>query len=201
MAIKLEKSGDSHKIDLTKQSSSQPLTVHVNLDWEELASQGWGLFKKSNEKKNASDLDLGCMYEMVNGEKGVIQPVGGNFGSKTSSPYIFLDKDDRTGATEGENMYIFRPDLIKRVMFFAFIYEGVADFKTVRGRMFFKVSKGEEVYLELNNPDSNRKFCAAAMLSNIGSQVAIIKEEKYFTGHQDADQHYGFGFKWVAGSK
>ncbi len=53
MAIKLEKTGDSHKIDLTKSSSSQPLTVHVKLDWEELVSQPRGLFRKSSEKKNA----------------------------------------------------------------------------------------------------------------------------------------------------
>jgi tellurite resistance protein TerA len=201
MAIKLEKTGDSYKIDLNKSSNLQPLTVHVNLDWEELASQGGGFFKQFSRDKKPSDLDLGCMYEMVDGTKGVIQPLGGKFGSKTASPYIFLDKDDRTGATEGENMYIFRPDLIKRVMFFGFIYEGVADFKTVQGRMFFKVSNGEEVYLELNNPDSNRKFCSAAMINNIGSQVAILKEERYFTGHKEADQYYKFGFNWTTGSK
>jgi tellurite resistance protein TerA len=86
-------------------------------------------------------------------------------------------------------------------MFFGFIYEGVADFKTVQGRMFFKVSNGEEVYLELNNPNSNQKFCSAAMINNIGSQVAILKEERYFTGHKEADQYYKFGFNWTTGSK
>lgn len=201
MPIKLEKKGDSHKIDLNKSSNSQPLTVHVNLDWEELASKSGGFFGKMIGGNNTPDLDLGCMFEMANGEKGVIQPLGGNFGSKNSSPYIFLDKDDRTGATEGENMYVFRPDLIKRVMFFGFIYQGVPDFKSVKGRMFFKVSNGEEVHLELNNPDSNRPFCSAALIKNIGSQVIILKEEKYFTGHQEADQSYGFGFSWTAGSK
>jgi tellurite resistance protein TerA len=67
--------------------------------------------------------------------------------------------------------------------------------------MFFKISNGEEIYLELNNPGLNKPFCAAAMVSNLGDQVAILKEEKYFAGHQEADKNYHFGFNWVAGSK
>ena len=98
-------------------------------------------------------------------------------------------------------MYVFRPDLIKRVMFFGFIYGGVRDFKTVRGRMFFKISNGEEVYLELDNPDSNRNFCAAAMIQNTGSQIVILKEERYFGGHEEADRYYGFGFDWYSDTK
>ncbi|MEH2376779.1 tellurium resistance protein TerA [Nostoc sp.] len=202
MAITLQKSGDSHKIDLSKAGKSKPLTVHINLNWNQLSNQNAGFFSKLLGGNNAPDLDLGCMYEAVNGEKGVIQPLGGNFGSKNSPPYIFLDKDDRTGAaSDGENMFIYRPDTIKRVMFFALIYRGIPDFKSVGGRMLFKISNGEEIYLELNNPDTNRPFCAAAMVNNLGSEVTILKEEKYFSGHEEADKHYHFGFNWVAGSK
>jgi tellurite resistance protein TerA len=86
-------------------------------------------------------------------------------------------------------MYLFRPELIKKVMFFSFIYEGAEDFQSVRGRMFFKISNGEEVYLELNNPDGNNSFCAAASIQNIDSQITIVKEEKYFGDHQAADAH------------
>jgi tellurite resistance protein TerA len=39
------------------------------------------------------------------------------------------------------------------------------------------------------------------MVSNLGSQVTILKEEKYFGGHKEADDYYRFGFNWVAGSK
>lgn len=202
MAITLQKSGDSHKIDLSKAGNSKQLTVHINLNWNQQSNQNAGFFSKLLGGNNAPDLDLGCMYETVNGVKGVIQPLGGNFGAKNSPPYIFLDKDDRTGAaSDGENMFIYRPDTIKRVMFFALIYQGTPDFKSVGGRMLFKISNGEEIYLELNNPDTNRPLCAAAMVSNLGSQVTILKEEKYFSNHQEADKHYHFGFNWVAGSK
>lgn len=112
MAIKLEKSGDSHKINLTKNNTNESVTINVNLDWEEAKPSGF--FKSLFQSPQNLDLDLGYMYELQNGQKGVIQAVGKSFGSKTQSPFIYLDKDDRTGVTEGENMYIYRPNLLKR---------------------------------------------------------------------------------------
>ena len=107
------------------------------------------------------------MYEMQNGNKGVIQPLGKNFGNKSQEPFIFLDKDDTSGsANDGENMYVYKPELIKRVMFFALIYEGASNFQSVGGRMIFKISNGEEITLDLNNPDSSSVFCAAALFEN-----------------------------------
>ncbi len=202
MVIKLEKTGDFHKINLNKEERSNPVRVHVNLNWEAVKNSQGSFIERIFSSNSTPDLDLGCMYEMMNGEKGVIQPLGNNFGSSKTSPYIYLDKDDRTGtANDGENLYIFRSDLIKRVLFFCFIYEGAIDFKSVHGRMFFKVSNGEEVYLELNNPDSNRSFCAAALVKNINSQIIITKEEKYFQGHRQADKFYEYGFNWQTGKK
>ena len=202
MTIQLKKSGDSHNVELNKSSNSPQLIIHVNLNWNRQESNIGGLFKNILGGNKAPDLDLGCMYQMVDGQKGVIQPLGNSFGSKNSSPYIFLDRDDRTGAAaNGENIYIFRPDLIKRVMFFALIYQGTRDFKSVQGRIFFKISNGEEVFLELNNPDSHRRFCAAAMIKTIKSQVIITKEEKYFLGHEEASKNYRFAINWTAGSK
>lgn len=202
MAIKLEETGDSHEIDLTIIDSADLLKVHVNLDWQEVAREKKGFFARLFGSSSTPDLDLGCMYQMASGKKGVIQPLGENFGSKTAPPYIYLDKDDRTGsATDGENMYILRPDLMKRVLFFSFIYEGADDFQSVRGRMFFRISNGEEVILELNNPDGDRSFCAAASIENFGNRLTIVKEEKYFSDHQEADGYYKFGFRWSYGSK
>ena len=98
-------------------------------------------------------------------------------------------------------MTIYRPETIKRVMFFALIYQGAKDFQSVDGRMTFQISNGERVNLKLNNPDRDRPFCAAAMISNLGSEFKIIKEERYFQGHKFTDDYYNFGFQWRAGSK
>ncbi len=39
------------------------------------------------------------------------------------------------------------------------------------------------------------------MFENVGGNVEVSKEERYFQGHQDCDKHYGFGFRWSAGNK
>ena len=55
MAIILEKSGDQHRINLEKGSSSFSGEIVINLDW----SKG-GFFKQMFGKP--VDLDLGCFY-------------------------------------------------------------------------------------------------------------------------------------------
>ena len=57
------------------------------------------------------------------------------------------------------------------------------------------------VQVQMQHPDAQRTFCAIAMFENVGGRVEVSKEERYFQGHQDCDQHYGFGFQWKAGSK
>ena len=149
-----------------------------------------------------ADLDLGCMFVMNDGSRGVIQALGNNFGSDRFEPYIMLDKDDRTGAdSDGENLTIFRPDLIHTALIFAFIYEGTSDFTRVNGRLTMKDPRGNEITVKLSNPDMRRTFCAITMIENFGGEVKVTKEERYFQGHQDCDEQYGFGFRWAAGNK
>ena len=201
MAINLQKGGDQHKIDLTKGKTN--ITVHANLNWNQTVQVKKGLLASIfGGGSDGPDLDLGCMYEMLNGERGVIQPLGKNFGNKSHEPFIFLDKDDRSGsASDGENMFVFKPELVKRVMFFALIYEGAPNFQSVGGKMTFKISNGEVITLSLSNPDSSSIFCAAALFENKNGDYFLTKEERYFAGHQLADAHYKFGFKWTTGSK
>lgn len=54
------------------------------------------------------------MYELLSGEKGVIQALGRRMGVRGRPPYIYLDQDDRSGASaEGENLYL---DLLRRAL-------------------------------------------------------------------------------------
>ena len=199
MAINLNKGGDAHKIDLSKGSST--ITVHANLNWNQQVQQT-GFFAKLLGSGGAPDLDLGCMLEMQDGMKKVIQPLGNSFGSKTDPPYIFLDKDDRTGdSQDGENMLVLKPEKVKRVLFFALIYKGAPNFQSVGGHMKFTISNGEVITLKLDAPDSSSKFCAAAMFENRQGEFILTKEDRYFAGHEQADKHYKFGFNWVSGSK
>ncbi len=198
--ITLDKKGDKQTVDLSK-AGAAGRPIHVNLNWDTGARRGGGFFGFGGG--NAPDLDLGCMYRLKNGEMGVIQALGGNFGSKSLSPYIFLDKDDRSGsAADGENLYLYRPEEIDLVMVFAFIYGGASDFTSVGGRMTITDGSGDQIFIQLDSPDRGRNFCAICTVRpGGGKSVEITKEEQYFRGHRDADQRYGFGFRWTRGSK
>ncbi len=193
--VTLEKRGEVAKISLRKEGSN---AIHVNLNWNQQAKRGF-----LGMSTPAADLDLGCMFEMMDGNKGVLQALGNKMGRKGDYPFIYVDKDDRSGASaNGENLFIERPDLIKRVMIFAYIYEGAkAGFQGVEGRMSMTDPAGNEIKLALNNPDSRLTFCCVALVQQVNGEVSIRKDENYFQHHGQADEHYGFGFRWSAGSK
>ena len=189
--VTLEKRGDQQRVNLSKRGSNQ---VHINLNWQSP--------EKRRFAQKPPDLDLGCMFMMQDGDSHVIQPVGGYFGDKDIPPYILLDKDDRSGASQdGENLTIFRPDLIDKVMVFTFIYEGARGFSEVNARLSLTDPNGREIVINLDNPDPNRTFCSICTIENRQGDVLITKEERYFAGHREADEHYGFGFNWRAGRK
>lgn len=190
--ITLDKRGDSQKISLKKGGDN---VIHVNLNWDAGKKSFW-------KGTTTADLDLGCMFELITGEKGVIQPLGNRFGARHEPPYILLDKDDRSGAAaDGENMRIYRPDQIRRVVVFAMVYEGAANFSTVNGRVTIKDDAGNEITVACNAPDSRLTFCAICQIENLGGELKYTKEERYFPSHKECDEHFGFGFRWVAGRK
>lgn len=192
--VTLEKRGQSQKVSLSKGGGAQDM-IHINLNWDE-GKKSW--FGGGEDV----DLDLGCMFEMTNGDKGCIQPLGGYFGDQWDSPYIKLDKDDRSGsAADGENMRIYRPELIKRVLIFAMIYEGATNFTTVNGRVTVKDQLGSEILVRCDAPAPQRTFCAVCMITRAEGGISITKEERYFKHAEECDGHYYFGFSWRAGSK
>ncbi len=192
--LTLEKQGERALVNLDKQSGRP---VHLNLNWKSGKKGFLGMFSSG-----VPDLDLGCLFRMQDGSKGVIQALGGNFGAKQHVPYIWLDKDDRSGAAQdGENLYLERPELLEKVMVFAFIYSGTGNFRSVDTQMTITDPQGQQILIPLNNPDSSRIFCAVCLIECKNGQVSITKEERYFHSHPEADHYYGFDFKWVAGSK
>lgn len=193
--ITLEKKGDSTKIDLTKQDDNKK-EIHINLNWTQNTKKT-GFFRKTERL----DLDLGCMFEMEDGGKGVIQALGASFGARYTYPYIYLDKDDRSGvSSDGENLYISRPDLLKRAAIFAFIYEGNLDFLEADAVLKLK-GINQEITVKLDSPRPNLKFCVGAYIENVDGIIKIQKTDEYVFSHKECDELFGFNFRWVAGSK
>ncbi|MDR1487270.1 MAG: TerD family protein [Deltaproteobacteria bacterium] len=192
--VTLEKRGDTKKVDLGKKSGGTT-SFHINLNWDQIKKGGFF-------NKQTADLDLGCMFEMQDGKKGVIQALGGYMGAPKDWPWIYLDKDDRSGASQdGENLYILKPQLIKRVLVFAFIYEGDFFFTEVNARILIKEPNGDEIAIRLNNPDKSYKHCAICLFHNQNGTISVSKEERYMASHIEIDKGYNFGFRWVAGRK
>ena len=176
--------------------------IRVNLNWSRkpAGGGGWNPFKK----EAAVDLDVGCMFELHNGDKGVIQALGNNFGNFNDWPWVHLMGDDRTGAvTEGENLRINGAHWadFKRFLLFAFIYEGVPNWASADAVVTLKSPGQPELAVKLDSHSDRQTMCAVALLENDGGRIRVSKLVDYYAGHPEMDQAHNFGFRWQAGSK
>jgi tellurite resistance protein TerA len=193
-------------VSLTKQGSSSGL-LRVNLNWNSRpAGSGGGLFKRSQSA--SIDLDLGCLYEFTDGSKGVVQALGNSFSAApkgVQGRVIWLDGDDRSGTnTDGENLFIdlAAAHLIKRVMVFALIYEGVANWAAANGVVTLFPATGPQVEVRLDEARDGARICGVALIEQSGGELSVRREVNYLNGSQRAlDEAYGWGLRWTAGRK
>lgn len=191
-------------VSLTKKGESQG-AMRVNLNWSQGEPKKAGFLARLAGSTGGVDLDLGCLYELANGDKGVIQALGNAFGSLRGAPHIHLDGDDRTGnVVGGENMQIdlSRPELFKRILIFAMIYDGAPNWAAVDGVVTLFPASGPQVEVRLDATDAKARICAIALLQNTGSGLTVTREVQYIDGDQSAlDRAYGWGMNWRPGRK
>ena len=187
--------------------------------FDRITSMAGDLANKAGEMANKAgaarkgrsgiDLDLGCMYELADGRRGLVQALGNTFGDYEREPFIQLDADDRTGAAaNGENLFINgeRFDQIKRAVIFSFIYEGAANWGVTNGVVTVSAPGQAPVEVRLDGGD-RQIMCAIALIENRGGNLVITKLAEYFqqqgttSAHELMDRHYGFGMRWKTGSK
>jgi len=153
----------------------------------------------------AVDLDLACLYQLKNGSKGVVQALGKSFGDLHHPPYIALDGDDRSGnRAGGENLHINLAQLseFKRILVFAYIYEGAPNWSTADGVVTLYPPTGPEVEVRLDSPDNRARSCAIALLKNEKDELTVTREVRYIHGTQsEISKAYRWGLKWTAGRK
>lgn len=188
----------SPTVDLAKPGAQQGV-LRVNLNWS--SGKPRGFFRRGG----AIDLDLGCFYELSDGSKGVVQALGNNYGALTGPPYIELDGDDRSGsATAGETMRIDlgRPGVFRRILIFAFIYEGVPNWAAADGVVTLFPTSGPQIEVRLDSPVDGARSCAIALLTQQGGGITVRREVRYVDGAQQAlDEAYGWGMQWRAARK
>ncbi|MNM11050.1 General stress protein 16U [compost metagenome] len=193
--IELKKKGDT--INLTKSAGMGEILV--NLNWN--MRRSGGLLGRSR----GVDLDLACLYELNDGRKGVVQALGRSFGSLQGAPYVALDGDDRTGAiAEGENLRIngARIAEIRRILVFAFIYEGATNWSEADGVVTIHQNGGPDIVVNLDEHDNRKGMCAIALISNVNNETFSIERlVQYYRGHREMDEANRWGLRWVSGKK
>lgn len=222
--VTLEKRGD--KVSLDKRAGRGFGRIHVNLNWNQSATASpapapakTGFFDKllggvagatgARKGRGGIDLDLGCMYELADGRRGLVQALGNAWGDFEREPYIRLDADDRTGAAAGgENLYINgeRFDGIRRALIFSFIYEGVPNWAATDGVVTIAAPEQAPIEVRLDG-GGNQMMCAIALIENRGGSLVVTKLAEYFqqqggtSAHELMDRHFGFGLRWKTGTK
>ncbi|CUU60739.1 tellurite resistance protein TerA [Parafrankia irregularis] len=204
------------KVTLTKSAPTVSLSkqggggrLHVNLNWSQNgagsgAAKGGFLKRVLSAAGGGIDLDLACLFELADGRRGVVQALGNAFGSFDNPPYVQLDADDRTGATAGgENLHVnlARIGEIRRLLVFAFIYEGVASFDQANAVVTLTPAQGAPIEVHLDEKAGGSRMCAIALLTNTGNDFTVSREVRYVGGHRELDSAFGWGLNWTAGRK
>lgn len=193
-------------VSLTKQGSATGV-LRVNLNWNARPpGQSSGLFRRTTS--GSIDLDLGCLYEFTDGSKGVVQALGNAFFAQPAGvreKVIWLDGDDRSGSNAaGENLFInlAYASQIRRVLVFALIYEGVPNWAAADGVVTLYPVSGPQVEVRLDESRDGARICGIVLLESTGGDLSVRREVNYIDGSQShLDRAYGWGMRWVAGSK
>lgn len=203
--ITLDKTRSSISLDKSPTGFGE---IRVNLDWnrspgDEKAKGGLfgGLLGK---RSTAVDLDLGCLFELRDGYKGVVQALGNSFGDLVFEPYIKLMGDDRIGSQAGgEWLHINgqKWSEIRRILVFAYIYEGAPDWKATDGVVTLHVPGQPDIEVRMNEEGGRHGMCAIALLENIDGMAKVSRRIDFHRGHKDLDRAYDWGMRWTAGSK
>ncbi|MFC4164870.1 hypothetical protein ACFOWU_14475 [Epilithonimonas zeae] len=209
--VTIEKQGDTHSIDLTKKDNNKEIVI--NLNWSQGETKK-GFFASLLGGNNAIDLDLGCFYELEDGQKNVIDGVQfakGNGGSRdrltrqgryTDAPWVWHTGDDRGAAAgSGENIIVNPNNSIKRMVIYCFIYDGVARWAETNGVVTIKVSGNPDIEVEMGKQNDTKKFCAIAEILFSPTSMQVKKLVTFHNSHSDCDKMYNWGMQWAAGSK
>jgi tellurite resistance protein TerA len=224
--VTLEKRGD--KVSLDKRAGAGFGRIHVNLNWNRSgmaqapatqAPQKSGLLGRlsgaldsamsARRRSGGIDLDLGCMFELSDGRKGLVQALGNAWGDYDHAPFMKLDADDRTGASSnGENLWINGDQFaqIRRAIIFSFIYEGVPNWSATDGVVTIAVPNQAPIEVRLDGGGS-QMMCAIALIENQGGQLQVTKMAEYFeqqgrtSAHEMMDRRFNFGLRWKTGTQ
>lgn len=185
--------------------------IRIGGAWQNIQVQEAGFFGKlfKRMRKQGVDLDIGCLYELQNGDRGAIQAFGEMFGSYKTAPYIQLSGDDRTGDDhdddDGEDEVLLvngkHWNDIKRMLIYFYIYDGATNWAQIRPQVQIRIPGQEAMVINPHTYESQLAVCAVAGIENQRSGIKLTNYTEYFPGHAEMDRAHGYGLDWEDGEK
>ncbi|WP_165989417.1 Tellurium resistance [Streptomyces sp. YIM 98790] len=145
------------------------------------------------------DFDLACLYELKDGSRGALQPLGGLHGDFNEPPYIKLTGDDRFGTASGETVYINldHADDIARVLIYVYIKDGSPAFARADAIISVVTPNGLNIEVGLTDPNPQARACSVAMIEHDRGELVVRREVRYVYGFQsEIDRLFGWGLSW-----
>ncbi|MCB9963785.1 MAG: Tellurium resistance protein TerA [Rhodospirillales bacterium] len=205
----VDSSGESVVVDAPKGGFPEIL---INLSWDRIqVEKDPGFFEKlfkGNKKvieEEPVDLDLGCLYELQNGDRGCLQAFGDMYGSFSTPPYIAHQGDERTGDPKDvdEQMIIngAKWNEIKRILFYIYIYQGTPNWRRVKPEIMIDIPGENDLKMTPHVTQGDLVMCAVGTLENLDGAMKLTNHSEYFRGHAEMDRAFGYGLEWEDGAK
>ncbi|GGN60450.1 tellurium resistance protein TerA [Novosphingobium indicum] len=194
--IKLEKSNPTVNLKKTGANFGE---ITVNLNWNQ-GSARRGIFGGPRPV----DLDLGVLFELEDGYRGVVQALGNAFGAFHVEPWIELSGDDRTGAvSSGETIRVNGAYFshIRRLAFFALIYDGVPNWQQTDGVVRVTIPGQPEIEVRMDDGRNDRRLCGIALIDNVSGDLRVTRHMQYYESQKPFADDIGIYLQWTAGSK
>jgi len=213
--VTLAQKGDSFAIKPKVVAGKGGNELVINLNWNTKTEEKKGFFASLFGGDDEIDLDLGVFVEtnVANPDtnepfKFCVQPLNQGLlkqGRFEEFPWVYHLGDDRTGAVDaGEFVKVNLAERsgLRRLMVFTYIYEGAANWAQTDGVVTVNAPGCPELIVELGKVSDQRTFCAICWIDFLADgSVKVTKCATFHDDHVDADRTYGWGLKWVAGSK
>ena len=181
--------------------------IRVGVAWDNMQVKKSGTFGKIFKKmrKVGVDLDIGCLYELVDGTRGSLQAFGSKFGNFDAAPFVSLSGDERTGNSEGDDEYLLingrKWNEIKRMLIYIYIYDGAPSWSVINPQVVIDVPGEDDLYVTLSAHDDALSLCAVGELESVRGGVMLTNRTEYFPGHDEMDRAFGYGLEWADGTK
>jgi tellurite resistance protein TerA len=151
--------------------------------------------------------DLCALFELSDGSKGVVQSLGGGYGSLDRPPFILLDGAGSGGAGATVAVNLGRGAHFRRVLVFAAVYERARSFAGMRAAVTLRSEHGPPVDFSTGECAVESTACALALLIRDGAGLVARREAVFLAPRQGVspqrmvDYAYGWGLQWTPGRK